>query len=66
VFKKTIKTNGELINEYIINPFGFNLQDNISKWGGNFIQDHPNCTFVELEETFYNIIKQTKMMNIFN
>jgi hypothetical protein len=52
VFKKTIKTNGKIIIEYIINLFGFILRDNISEWGGNFIKDHPNCTFVELEQVF--------------
>jgi hypothetical protein len=33
----------------IINLFGFTLQNNISKWGENFVQDHPNYTFDELE-----------------
>jgi hypothetical protein len=33
----------------IINLFGFILQDNILKWGENFVQDHPNYTFDELE-----------------
>jgi hypothetical protein len=32
----------------IINLIGFTLQ-NISKWGENFVQDHPNYTFDELE-----------------
>jgi hypothetical protein len=36
----------------IINLFGFTLKDNISKWGKNYVQDHPNCTFEELEQTF--------------
>jgi hypothetical protein len=36
----------------IINMFGFTLQDIISKWSENFIQDHPNCTFDELEQAF--------------
>jgi hypothetical protein len=30
----------------------FTLQKNISKWGENFVQDHPNYTFEELEQTF--------------
>jgi hypothetical protein len=34
----------------IIKFFGFILRDNIYKWGKNYIQDHPNCTFEELEE----------------
>jgi hypothetical protein len=52
VFKKAIKANGETMEVEIINLFGFTLQDNISKWGENFVQDHPNCTFDELEQAF--------------
>ncbi len=52
VFKKTIKANGEIIYEDIINFFRFTLSDNIFKWGENFLHDHPNCTFVELKQTF--------------
>jgi len=48
-FSKKIKTNGEIVEVDIINLFGFTLWDNISKWGKNFVQDHPNCTFEELE-----------------
>ncbi len=44
VFEKTIKANGEIM-EIGINLFGFILKDNISKWGENFVQDHPTCTF---------------------
>jgi hypothetical protein len=36
----------------IINMFGFILWNNISGWGENFIWDHFNCTFDELEQTF--------------
>ncbi len=36
----------------IINLFGFTLKDNIYEWGENYVQDHPNCTFEELEQTF--------------
>jgi hypothetical protein len=36
----------------IINMFGFILIDILSKWGENFVQNHPNCTFQELEQTF--------------
>jgi hypothetical protein len=36
----------------IINLFGFILKDVISKWGENYIQDHPNCIFEKLEQTF--------------
>jgi hypothetical protein len=49
VFKKTIKANGETVEVNIINLFGFTLRCNISKWGEKFVQDHPNCTFDELE-----------------
>jgi hypothetical protein len=53
VFKKMIKANGETMEVNIINLFGFTLQNNISKWGENFVQDHPNYTFDELElQTF--------------
>jgi len=52
VFRKTIKDNGEIVEADIINLFGFILWDGISKWGENFVQDHPNCTFEELEQTF--------------
>jgi hypothetical protein len=36
----------------IVNLFGFTLQNNISKRGEDFIQDHHNCTFDELEQAF--------------
>jgi hypothetical protein len=49
IFKKVIRTNGETMEADIINLFGFTLQDNISKWGENFVQDRPNCTFDELK-----------------
>jgi hypothetical protein len=49
IFKKIIKTNGEIVEANIINLFGFILQDNILEWGKNFVQDHPNCTFEKLE-----------------
>ncbi len=48
VFKKAIRVNGEIMEVEIINLIGFTLQ-NISKWGENFVQDHPNYTFDELE-----------------
>jgi hypothetical protein len=53
VFKMGIKANGETMEVDIIKLFGFILKDNISKWGENFVQNHPNCTFEELEQTFY-------------
>jgi len=37
----------------IINLFDFILRDNILEWGENFVQDHPNYTFDELEQAFY-------------
>jgi hypothetical protein len=43
---------GEIIEFDIINMFGFTLKDNISKWGEHYVQDHPSCTFEELEQTF--------------
>ncbi len=52
VFKKIIKTNGETMEANITNLFGFILQDNILEWGENFVQDHPNYTFEELEQVF--------------
>jgi hypothetical protein len=36
----------------IINLFGFTLKDSISEWGENYVQDHPNYTFEELEHAF--------------
>ncbi len=60
VFKKTNRANGEIVEAYIINLFGFTLQDNISKWGENFLQDHLTCTFDELEQTFYKHFQVVK------
>jgi hypothetical protein len=37
----------------IINLLGFTFEDNISKWGDNYIRDHPNYIFEELEQAFY-------------
>jgi hypothetical protein len=45
VFKKAMKVNGETIESNTINLFGFIFRDNISVWGENYIQDHPNYTF---------------------
>jgi hypothetical protein len=36
----------------IINMSSFTFKDNISKWGENYVQDHTNCTFEELEQTY--------------
>jgi hypothetical protein len=52
VFKKGIETNGEMGEADIINLFGFTLRDNIFEWGKNYLQNHPNCTFKKLEQTF--------------
>jgi hypothetical protein len=52
IFKKVIKTNKETMEVNIINLFTFTLKDNILKWGKIFVQDHPNCTFKELEQAF--------------
>jgi hypothetical protein len=49
VFKKAIKNNGETMEVDIINMLSFTLRDNIFEWGENYVQDHPNCTFEELE-----------------
>jgi hypothetical protein len=48
VFKKIIELMGRLEGD-IINLFGFNLQNSILEWGENFVHDHPNYTFEELE-----------------
>jgi hypothetical protein len=52
IFKKVIRTNGEIVEVDIIDFFGFTLQD-FSKWGKNFVQDHLNYTFNELEQAFW-------------
>jgi hypothetical protein len=60
VFKKAIKANGEIVEVDIINLFGFIVQDNILEWGENFVQDHCNYTFDELEQAFckhFRIVK---------
>jgi hypothetical protein len=44
----------------IINLFGFTLCDNISEWGENFVQDHLNYTFDELEQTFCKCFRTMK------
>jgi hypothetical protein len=52
VFKKPIKGNGEIVEANIINLFGFTLIDSICEHGKNYVQDHPNCIFEELEQAF--------------
>jgi hypothetical protein len=52
VFKKAIKANGETMEANIINLFGFTFKNNIFEWGENYVQDHPNYIFEELEQAF--------------
>jgi hypothetical protein len=52
MFKKTIKANVEIMEFEIINLFGFTLKNNISKWGENFVQNHPNRTFESRSKHF--------------
>ncbi len=52
IFENIIKANGETIEANIINRFGFTFKDNISKWGENYIPNHPNCIFEKLKQTF--------------
>ncbi len=52
-FFKKIRANGKIVEGDIINLFGFTLWNNGLEWGKNFTQDHHNCTFEELEQTFY-------------
>ncbi len=58
VLKKAIKANGELMEVNIINMFTF--KDSIFEWGKNYVQDHPNCTFEELEQPFMKWFKIVK------
>jgi hypothetical protein len=60
ILKKTIKINGEIIEDDIINLFSFTLRDNIFEWGENYVQDNPNYTFEELEQTFCKQFKTVK------
>ncbi len=39
---------------------GFTLQENISKWGENFVQNHPNYTFEKLEQAFCKCFQTMK------
>ncbi len=60
MFKKAIKVNGEMVEANIINQFGFTLIDNMFKWGENFVQNHPNHNFDELEQAFCKRFKTVK------
>jgi hypothetical protein len=53
VFKTIIKFNSERINEQIINLFNFTFRNNASDWCNNYMCDHPNRRFVNLEQAFY-------------
>ncbi len=53
MFKKAIKANGDQL-------VWFYLKDNISEWRENYVQDHPKCTFEELEQTFCKLFKTMK------
>jgi hypothetical protein len=51
-FQKTIQANAEKNDPDIVNLFCVTLRDAISKWGENFVQYHPKCTFAELKVAF--------------
>jgi hypothetical protein len=36
------------------------IRDNIFEWGEKFVQDHPNCSFEELEQAFCKKFKIVK------
>jgi hypothetical protein len=60
VFKNAIKANGETMEVDIINLFGFTFRDNISEWGENYVQDHPNCTFEEFGTNILQVFRTIK------
>ncbi len=65
IFKVTIKTNGETINEEITNMFNFKLKDNASYWCNNNMKNHPRYRFVDLEHVFckqYKIVHNDEQM----
>jgi hypothetical protein len=51
---------GETMEVDIINLFGFTLNDSISEWGKNYVQNHPNYSFEKLEQTFCKRFKIVK------
>lgn len=51
-FQKAIQVDGERNDPNIVNLFCFTLRDAISKWGENFMQYHPECTFAKLKVVF--------------
>ncbi len=58
VFKKAINASGKWNNVDIINLFYLTLCDDIFEWGGNVMQNHPNCVFDKLEVNFANTIER--------
>lgn len=53
VLKATIKTNGETIDEKMANLFNFALKENALDACNNYVKDHPNYRFSNLEQAFY-------------
>jgi hypothetical protein len=60
IFKKIIKANGETVEAYIMNLFGFTLRDNILEWGKKIVQGHHNFTFKNLEQAIYKHFQTMK------
>jgi hypothetical protein len=59
-FKITIQVNGEIENEEIVNMSIFTLHYTISKWNQNFLVDHSNYIFINLEHSFCKWFKFVK------
>jgi hypothetical protein len=52
---------------FIINLFSFTLKDIIFEWGENCVQDHPKCTFEELEQAFckrFRVVKNDEKIHM--
>ncbi len=60
ICKKAIKVDVETMENDIINMFGFTLNDNLSKWGENYVPNHPNYFFEELEQAICKWFKIVK------
>jgi len=45
VSKATIRANGEIKDEEIVNLFSFTLKDIMFNWCNNYMGDYPNFTF---------------------
>jgi hypothetical protein len=52
--------NGEIENEEIVNMSIFTLHYTISKWNQNFLVDHSNYIFINLEHSFCKWFKFVK------